>query len=220
MSSRTAVISRLRLEHPLPRGLTHMPDKLVLALVGGLSSSAHSDLHKQHLCSHHMVAHFLQNKLSKRLKRQLRCLLWSNFRGHTPSFCNISFSVGGVYTRKWIPRSEDHHSPFWRLANTTDVQLTLGRLGELELPSVKSHIYHRHTHDTLTKLKILVPCTDSSLSLWAAILLCWPHMAIWVDPSGEWEARIWLLVPPQAPYPVYLQVFYGTLPPVDFLSCT
>lgn len=75
MSSRTAVISRLKLEHPLPRGLTHMPGKLVLALVGGLSSSAHSNLHKQHLCSHHMVAHFLQNKLSKRLKRQLRCLL-------------------------------------------------------------------------------------------------------------------------------------------------
>lgn len=116
--------------------------------------------------------------------------------------------------------SEDHHSPLWRLANTTDVQLTLGRLVEMELPSVKSHIYHRYTHDTLTKSKILIPCVDSSLFLWAAILLCWPHMAIRVDPSGEWEAQIWLLVPSQAPHPVYLQFSYGTLPPVDFLSCT
>lgn len=66
-----------------------------------------------HVCSHNVVAHFLQPKLSKRPKWQLCCLLWSNFRGHIPSFCNVLFNVGGVYKRTWIPRGEDYCSPSW-----------------------------------------------------------------------------------------------------------
>ena len=66
------------------------------------------------------------------------------------------------------------HSPSWRLTNTAKVQLTLVGMRELELSSIQSHKYQRHTCDTLTKLHTYSKVTDSSLSLWAAVLLCWP----------------------------------------------
>ena len=66
------------------------------------------------------------------------------------------------------------HSPSWRLTNTAKIQLTLVGLRELELSSIQSHKYQRHTCDTLTKLNTCSKVTDSSLSFWAAVLLCWP----------------------------------------------
>ena len=77
----------------------------------------------------------------------------------------------------------------------------------------------RHIHVTLSPSKILAPKSQIAACLFE-LQSCsaGQHVTIWVDARGEWEARRWPMVPPQAPYPLYLQSNYGILPSVDFLS--
>lgn len=168
-----------------------------------------------HAYPHDMVAHFLWNKLSKRQRWQQCCLLYLSLRGHPPSF-SMSSSVWED-TRKWIPKGKVHRAPSWRLANMATVPLHWDSRESWSCPAISSS-FMADIHMTLS------PCQntcskvmDSSLSLGCSPALG-PQVAIWGDPSGQWEIGMWLLVPPHTPYSIYLQSYYSIFPCVDFLS--
>lgn len=87
---------------------------------------------------------------------------------------------------------------------------------------IQFHKYQRHTcaHQTVYPLK------SDSLSLWAdpcSVVTC-SNLSGCI--CGEWKPRIWPMVPPQAPYPLYPQSNCGILfwwwlsYPITFCLCT